>query len=143
MSYTPPSINEIRHFMQSVRTIAVVGLSPNPDRPSHRVASALQQWGYRIVPVHPALDNLLGERAYPTLTSIPFPIDLAEFFINPARLPPLVASSIALQLPGLWLQDGVIHPEAAALAQAAGLFVVMDRCLYRDLHQGLLPLRNK
>lgn len=143
MPYNPPSINEMQHFMQQVRTIAVVGLSPKPDRPSYRVATALQGWGYRIVPVHPALDTLLGERAYPNLASIPFPIDLTDFFVNPTRLPALVTDSITLKIPGLWLQEGVIHPEAAAQAQAAGLFVVMDRCLYRDLQQGLLPLRNR
>ncbi len=136
------SIDELPRLMQPVHTIAVVGLSPKPERPSYRVAAALQKWGYRIVPVHPALDQLLGERAYPNLDAIPFPVDLADVFLHPDRINPVIDACIRLGLPGVWLQDGVVNPSAAARAQAAGLWVVMDRCLYRDHVTGLIPLRN-
>ena len=130
--FANPTREEIRALLQRVRTIAVVGLSPRPQRPSHRVARALQGFGYRIVPVRPAVDTILGEPAYPDLHAVPAPIDLVDVFRAPKHVDALVDSCIELRLPALWLQDGVVRPDAARRAQAAGMTVIMDRCIYRD-----------
>jgi predicted CoA-binding protein len=135
MAHTNPSLDEICRVLKSIRTIAVVGLSPNPARPSHGVAHALQSHGYRIVPVRPLVKEVLGEPAYPDLQSIPFPVDIVDVFRAPEHVPAIVDSCIALGVPRLWLQDGVIHEEAAARARAAGIWVVMDRCIWRDYRQ--------
>lgn len=132
MTFSNPSQDSICQTLQSIHTIAVVGLSPNPDRPSFRVASALQCFGYRIVPVRPLVQEVLGEKAYADLESIPFKVDLVDVFRAPEHVPALVDSCIALGIPRLWLQDGVVHEEAAQRAQAAGITVVMDRCIWRD-----------
>ncbi len=135
MAHTNPSPEEICRVLKSIRTIAVVGLSSNPARPSHGVAQALQSHGYRIVPVRPLVKEVLGEPAYPDLQSIPFPVDIVDVFRAPEHVPAIVDSCIALGVPRLWLQDGVIHEEAAARARAAGIWVVMDRCMWRDYRQ--------
>lgn len=132
MAFTNPSPDSIRQMLQSIHTIAVIGLSPNPARPSFRVASALQRLGYRIVPVRPLVQEVLGEKAYANLESIPFKVDLADVFRAPQHVPALVDSCISLGIPRLWLQDGVVHEEAAQRAHAAGITVVMDRCISRD-----------
>ena len=130
--YQPPGLDEIRRFLQDIHTIAVVGLSPKTKRPSHQVASALQGFGYRVIPVRPAVDRVLGERAYADLEQVPQGIDLVDVFRAPEHVDAIVDSCIKLKLPAIWLQDGVINEPAAARAQQAGLFVVMDRCIYRD-----------
>lgn len=127
-----PETERIRALLQEVRSIAVVGLSPRPDRPSYQVAQAMQGFGYRIIPVRPAVDSVLGERAYPDLYALPEPVDLVNVFRNPREIAPIVDACIALKLPRLWLQDGVINEAEALRAQAAGIEVVMDRCVYRD-----------
>ena len=127
-----PGTERIRALLQDVRSIAVVGLSPRPDRPSYQVAQAMQGFGYRIIPVRPAVDRVLGERAYPDLYALPEPVDLVNVFRNPREIAPIVDAYIALRLPRLWLQDGVINEAEALRAQAAGIEVVMDRCVYRD-----------
>lgn len=127
-----PSAEELRALLKSVRRIAVVGLSPKPERPSHRVAAAMQGFGYRIVPVRPAVDTVLGETAYPDLYAVEGPIDLVNVFRAPVHVGPIVDACLALGLSALWLQDGVIAPAEAARARAAGMTVVMDRCIYRD-----------
>lgn len=127
-----PPLEAICQHLKQVRTIAVVGLSPKANRPSYGVAQALQQFGYRIIPVRPAVDEVLGEQAYPDLESVPFAIDLVDVFRAPEYVAPIVESCIKLGIPALWLQDGVINPAAALRAQASGLWVVMDRCIYRD-----------
>ena len=127
-----PAPDRIRELLHEVRTIAVVGLSPRPNRPSHQVAQAMQSFGYRIIPVRPAVDSVLGERAYPDLYALPEPVDLVNVFRNPREIAPIVDACIALKLPRLWLQDGVINEAEALRAQAAGIEVVMDRCVYRD-----------
>jgi predicted CoA-binding protein len=111
------------------KTIAVVGLSNNPARPSYGVARYLQQHGYRIIPVNPNEDAVLGEQAYPSLRDVPVPVDVVDVFRRPEHVPTVVEEAIAIGAPVLWLQQGVIHPQAAARAQAAGLAVVMDRCI--------------
>lgn len=132
-----PDTERIRALLGEIRTIAVVGLSPRPDRPSFQVAQAMQGFGYRIIPVRPAVDSVLGERAYPDLYALPprfdsGPVDLVNVFRNPREITPIVDACIALKLPRLWLQDGVINEAEALRAQAAGIEVIMNRCIYRD-----------
>ena len=135
MSFANPSPEDICRTLRAIRTIAVVGLSPKPNRPSHGVAQALQARGYRIVPVRPLVTEVLGEPAYARLEDLPFPVDIVEVFRAPQHVPAIVESCIKLDIPRLWLQDGVIHEEAALRAQAAGIWVVMDRCMGRDVSQ--------
>lgn len=130
--FSNPSREEIINLLQRCRRIAVVGLSPKPVRPSHRVASALQKFGYSIVPVRPALDEVLGEKAYPDLYAVPGHLDLVDVFRAPEHVDLIVDACIALQIPALWLQDGVVNEEAALRARSHGITVVMDRCIYRD-----------
>lgn len=127
-----PSTDEIRQFLQSIKRIAVVGLSPKAERPSYRVAAALQRFGYDIVPVRPAISEVLGQAAYPNLSAVPGQIDLVDVFRNPDEVDAIVDECIRLNLPAIWLQDGVVNEAAALRAKAAGMFVVMDRCTFRD-----------
>lgn len=119
-------------MLRNIRSIAVVGLSPNADRPSFRVAQGMQELGYRIIPVRPKITSVLGEQAYPDLASVPHKIDLVNVFRAPEHVPTLVDECITLGIRYLWLQDGVIHEEAAQRARAAGISVVMDMCIWRD-----------
>jgi predicted CoA-binding protein len=135
MNFVNPGPDEICRTLRAIRTIAVVGLSPKPNRPSFGVAQALQARGYRIVPVRPLVKEVLGEMAYAQLEDLPFPVDIVEVFRAPEHVPAIVESCIKLGIPRLWLQDGVIHEEAALRAQAAGIWVVMDRCMWRDVSQ--------
>lgn len=130
-----PTNEEISRLLQRVRRIAVVGLSPKANRPSHGVARALQEFGYTVVPVRPAVDTVLGEPAYADLYAVPGAIDLVDVFRAPQYIDPIVDACIDLKIPAIWLQDGVINDSAACRAQAAGMTVVMDRCIYRDYRQ--------
>jgi len=136
MSFQNPDTNEIRALLKRVKTIAVVGLSPKADRPSHQVSAAMQGYGYHIIPVRPAVDQVLGELCYPSLYDIPMPerIDLVDVFRAPRHVDEIVDTCIELKLPAIWLQDGVVNEAAAQRARAAGITVVMDRCVYRDYH---------
>jgi len=127
-----PSENEIKALLERVRTIAVVGLSPRADRPSYRVASNLQSFGYRIIPVRPAVEQVLGEKAYASLREVPEKVDMVDVFRAPEHVDEIVDDCIALGIKTLWLQDGVVNEPAALKARAAGITVVMDRCAYRD-----------
>ncbi|MDD3327061.1 MAG: CoA-binding protein [Zoogloea sp.] len=127
-----PTPDQIRSLLREVKTIAVVGLSPRAERPSYRVSRAMQGFGYRIVPVRPAVAEVLGEKAYARLSDIPFPVDLVDVFRNADEVGPIVDECIALGVKRLWLQDGVVNEEAAERARAAGITVVMDRCVWRD-----------
>lgn len=137
MFKNPPQ-EKITELIQSARIIAIVGLSADPSRPSHGVARALQSFGYRIIPVTPTADSVLGERAVPDLDHLQevLPIgktvDIVDVFRRPEHVAAIVEDCIRLKLPALWLQDGVIDAAAAEKAQRAGIFTVMDRCLYRD-----------
>ena len=131
-AFRNPSDAEIRALLERARVIAVVGLSPKSDRPSHGVARALQRFGYRVIPVRPAVASVLGEKAYPDLRAVPEKIDLVDVFRAPEHVDAIVDECIALAVPALWLQDGVVNEPAAARAQAAGILVVMDRCVYRE-----------
>jgi uncharacterized protein len=132
MNFSNPSQAQIYQMLHSIHTIAVVGLSANPARPSFRVAQAMQSLGFRIVPVRPLVENVLGEKAYPDLSSVPFKVDIVDVFRASKHVPAIVDECIALGLDRLWLQDGVIDEAAALRAQAAGIQVVMDRCIWRD-----------
>jgi len=109
-----------------------VGLSPNPARPSHGVARALQGFGFTVVPVRPGVREVLGEKAYARLSEVPGPIDLVDVFRNPVFVDAIVDECLQLGLKAIWLQDGVVNEPAAKRARAGGMTVVMDRCIYRD-----------
>ncbi len=133
MAFRNPSAEAIRALLLRARTIAVVGLSPDPDRPSYSVALYMQRAGYRIVPVRPAGGVLLGEKAYDRLADIPFPVDIVDVFRAPKHVAAHVAEALALAgNPAIWLQEGVIDEAAASKAQQAGRLVVMDRCLLKE-----------
>ncbi len=119
----------LRHILSVSRNIAVVGLSRNWHRPSHFAAKYMQEHGYRVIPVNPAYEEVLGERCYPSLREVPAAIDMVDCFRAPADIPPLVNDAIAVGAKVLWLQLGVINLEAARRARDAGLDVVMDRCV--------------
>ena len=136
--FTNPTPDQIRSLLQEVKRIAVVGLSPRPERPSYRVSRAMQGFGYRIVPVRPAVSEVLGETAYATLSDIPEKVDMVDVFRAGDQIDPIIDECIALGIPRLWLQDGVINEAAAERARAAGITVVMDRCVWRD-YMDLLP----
>ncbi len=125
---------DLAQILRDTTRIAVVGLSPKPERPSYQVASYLHTAGYEIIPVNPGHDQILGRRCYPNLESIPGRIDLVNIFRKPHEVPALVDSAIHLGVKVLWMQLGIIHEEAAATATAAGLVVIMNRCLKID-HQ--------
>ena len=131
-TYTHPSPEALQALLRQTKTIAVVGLSPNPSRPSHHVAAAMQGFGYRIIPVRPAVDEVLGEGAYPDLYALPHKPDLVDVFRAPEHVMPIVDACLELGIKAIWLQDGVVNEEAAQKALAAGMTVVMDRCIYRD-----------
>ena len=135
MPFSNPGTEEIRQLLREVHTIAIVGLSPNESRPSFGVARGLQRKGYRIIPVRPLVDEVLGEKAYPDLESLPDLPDIVDVFRAPGHVPAIVDSCIRLGIKRLWLQDGVVHEEAAQKAQAAGIKVVMNRCMWRDCAQ--------
>jgi len=132
MAFQNPSPEEIKDLLKRVKTIAVVGLSPKPDRPSYVVARAMQRYGYRIIPVRPATAEVLGEKCYPSLAEVPEKIDLVDVFRAADHIPALVDECLALGMPAIWIQEGIIHEAAAEKARAAGLTVVMDRCIYKD-----------
>lgn len=138
MPFENPSPAEIKALLLRVKTIAVVGLSPKPDRPSYGVSRAMQGFGYRIVPVRPAVSEVLGEKAYAKLADIPFPVDLLNVFRESAAIPGVVEECLAMGAPALWVQEGIRHDEAAERARAAGLTVVMDRCIWKD-YVALMP----
>ncbi|ADE10391.1 CoA-binding protein [Sideroxydans lithotrophicus] len=132
MNFANPSPEDICKLLREVHSVAVVGLSPNTARPSFRVAQALQSFGHRIIPVRPLVTEVLGEKAYPDLESLPELPDIVDVFRAPEHVPAIVDSCIELGIKRLWLQDGVVHEEAALRAQQAGIIVVMDRCMFRD-----------
>jgi predicted CoA-binding protein len=116
-------------LLRGAHTIAVVGLSDNPLRPSHGVAAYLQSQGYRIIPVNPEIKGSLGEKAYPSLLDVPEKIDIVDIFRRPEFVEEIVDQAIQLKIPAVWMQEEIVHEKAAQKARAAGIFVVMDRCL--------------
>ena len=134
-----PEPEELCALLKQVKTIAVVGLSPQPVRPSYRVASKMQSLGVRIIPVRPLVDSVLGEKAYATLDEVPDRIDLVNVFRSAEHMDAIVADCIRLGLKRLWVQEGIVNQPAAQRAQDAGITVVMDRCLMRDYLGHCLP----
>lgn len=133
---------QLRRILESVTTIALVGASDKPHRPSHEVMAYLQGRGYRMIPVNPKLagQTLLGETVYPDLASLPEAVDMVELFLAPERTDPVIDEAIRLQIPVIWMQIGVINEEGAARAEAAGLSVVMDHCPKKEIPRLGVPL---
>lgn len=122
----------IRDLLSKVKTIAVVGLSDSPFRPSHGVAAYLQSQGYKIIPVNPQIPEALGETSYRSLLEVPETVDLVDVFRRPEFVNEIVEQAIRLKIPAIWLQEDVINEPAAERARQAGMFVVMDRCILKE-----------
>ena len=125
-------LETIDQILTKAKTIAVVGLSDKPDRASYGVSAQMQRRGYRIVPVNPAVESVLGEKSYPTLRDIPFPVDLVNVFRLPQYVPEIVEDAIAIGAPYLWLQEGITHTEGIANAESHGILVVVDLCIFKE-----------
>jgi predicted CoA-binding protein len=122
----------IRELLQRSKTIAVVGLSNSPMRPSYGVSAYMQSRGYRIIPVNPAISEALGEKSYASLLEIPEKIDMVNIFRRPEFVEEIVDQAIQLKVPAIWMQEGVINQKAAAKAEKAGIFVLMDLCILKE-----------
>ena len=131
---------QLKRILETYRTIAVVGLSTNPDKTSYGVTEYLKRQGYRIIPVNPTADQILGEKAYPDLASIPDKVDIVQVFRRPEDVPPVVDEAIRIGAKVVWMQEGIRHDAAAQKARAAGLKVVMDLCM-RNTHRWLIGER--
>lgn len=127
-----PTADPIAELLKRATTIAVVGLSRNPLRPSHGVSAYMQSHGYRIIPVNPTIEECLGEKAYPNLLDVPEKIDIVNIFRRPEYVEQVVDQAIQLKVPAIWMQEEVIHEAAAQKARKAGIFVVMDRCILKE-----------
>ncbi|MFZ3341641.1 MAG: CoA-binding protein [Terriglobales bacterium] len=125
-------MDAIFELLLRVKTIAVVGLSDSPMRPSHGVSAYMQAQGYRIIPVNPNIAEALGETAYPSLLEVPEKIDLVDVFRRAEFVDEIVEQAIQLQIPAIWMQEDVINQGAASRARAAGMFVVMDLCILKE-----------
>ena len=128
----PVVSDQIGELLSRVKTIAVVGLSSDPMRPSFGVSQYMQRKGYRIIPVNPNESSVLGEKAYPNLSEVPEKIDLVDVFRRSEFVPEIVEETMRLRIPAVWLQEGVIDQAAAKRARDAGLTVVMDRCILKE-----------
>jgi len=125
-------MNRVAAILGEARTIAVVGLSARRFRPSHGVAEYLQRAGYRIIPVNPKIAEVLGERSYASLDEVPEPVDIVDIFRRPEHVPEIVEAAIRKGAKTIWMQEGVVHEEAARRAESAGLAVIMDRCILKE-----------
>jgi predicted CoA-binding protein len=124
---------DIEMVLTRYRTVAIVGASPNPERPSHRVADFLKKEGYRMIPVTPKAREVVGEKTYPDLATIPVPVEVVDIFRQPEEVMPIVEAAIAIGAKAVWMQEGIVNEEAAARARKAGLIVVMDHCMRKEL----------
>ncbi len=129
-----PQTDPVTELLRGAKTIAVVGLSDNPMRPSYEVSAYMQSQGYRIIPVNPQLDSCLGEKAYASLLDVAEKIDIVNIFRRPEFVEEIVDEAIQLKVPAIWMQEEVIHEKAAEKARLAGIFVVMDRCILKEHH---------
>jgi predicted CoA-binding protein len=127
-----PQIDPIAELLRRAKTIAVVGLSSDPMRPSYGVTAYMQSHGYRIIPVNPQIESCLGEKAYASLLDVPEKIDIVNIFRLPEFVEEIVDQAIQLKVPAVWMQEDVVHEDAADKARRAGIFVVMDRCILKD-----------
>ncbi|HDM10378.1 MAG TPA: CoA-binding protein [Desulfobacteraceae bacterium] len=134
--YNPPS-EEILEILRKVKKIAIVGLSPKENRDSNKVARYLMKQGYEIIPVNPGQRQILGQTCYKSLSDIPFDVDMADLFLNPKRVPPVVGQAIDKGIPIIWMQLGVVHNEAARKAMEAGIQVIMNKCVKME-HQAMV-----
>ncbi len=125
-------VARIKAVLRDNTIVAVVGLSPKPSRPSHQVAAYLQQAGYRIIPVNPGRREILGQPCYPDLRAIPGRVEVVDIFRRPELVEPVVRDAIAIHARVVWMQEGIVNEQAAALAEKAGLTVIMDRCMKMD-----------
>lgn len=130
-----PGPDVIEEIFRKATTIAVVGLSSNPDRPSYEVAAYLQAQGYKIIPVNPGEKEILGEKSYPDLISIGHPVDVVDVFRRGEATPPIVEEAIKIGAKYIWLQQGVVSEESCRLARRAGKVIVMDKCMLREHKQ--------
>lgn len=126
------SNDSITQLLRESKIIAVVGLSDSPLRPSYGVAAYMQSHGYRIIPVNPTIKGALGERAVPSLSAVKEKIDIVDVFRRPELVPEVVEEAIRLKVPAIWMQEGVVHEQAAERARKAGIQVVMDRCILKE-----------
>lgn len=124
--------DRITQLLQSAKTIAVVGLTDTPMRPSYGVSHYMQSQGYRIIPVNPNIQEWMGEKAYPSLLDVPEKIDIVDVFRRSDAVPEVVEHAIQIKAPAIWMQEGVVHAEAAEKARQAGIFVVMDKCILKE-----------
>ena len=124
-----PKSDPIAELLKRAKTIAVVGLSNSPLRPSHGVSAYMQTQGYRIIPINPNIDEALGEKAYARLEDVREKIDIVNIFRRPEYVEPIVNSAIQLKIPAIWMQETVVNEKAAQKARAAGMFVIMDACI--------------
>ena len=129
---TVPQSDPIGDLLRRAKTIAVVGLSRNPMRPSHGVSAYMQSHGYHIIPVNPHIEECLGEKAYASLLDVPEKIDIVDVFRRPEFVEEVVDQAIQLKVPAVWMQEDVVHEKAAEKARKAGIFVVMDRCILKE-----------
>jgi hypothetical protein len=129
-----PETDPIRDLLQRSKTIAVVGLSDSPMRPSYGVSAYMQSHGYKIIPVNPLINESLGEKAYPSLREVPEKIDIVNIFRRPEYVEAIVDQAIELKVPAVWMQEGVINQKAAEKAEKVGIFVAMDLCVLKE-HQ--------
>lgn len=127
--------DQIADLLKSAKTIAVVGLSDSPLRPSHGVSAYMQSQGYRIIPVNPQITDALGEPSYASLLEVPEKIDIVDVFRRSEYVDEVVEQAIRLKIPAIWLQEGVVNESAAEKARRAGIFVVMDRCILKEHRQ--------
>jgi uncharacterized protein len=127
-----PDSDPIADLLKRSRTIAVVGLSNSPMRPSHGVSAYMQTQGYRIIPVNPTIHGSLGERSYASLLEVPEKIDIVNIFRRPEYVEEIVDQAIRLKIPAIWMQESVIHERAAEKARRSGVFVIMDRCILKE-----------
>jgi predicted CoA-binding protein len=127
-----PQPDLVAGLLRKSRTIAVVGLSCSPLRPSYGVSAYMQTHGYRIIPVNPQIEECLGEKAYASLLEVPDKIDIVNIFRRPEFVEAVVDQAIQLRVPAIWMQEDVIHEKAAEKARKAGIFVVMDRCILKE-----------
>ncbi len=129
MPFENPDLDQIKQILKLPKTIAVVGLSDKSDRTSYMVSEAMQKMGYRIIPVNPNAEHILGEKCYPALTSIEEPIDIVNVFRRSETIVPIAEETVQIKAKVLWLQQGIVNEEAADIAAKAGIEVIMDRCI--------------
>lgn len=132
VTYSMPSDEALVTLFKRIKSIAVVGLSPKPDRPSHRVAKQMQQFGFDIIPIRPAVKEVLGVKAYASLSELPFEVDLVNVFRASKFVAELTEQCIDKNVSALWLQEGVIDVDSANRACAHNIFTVMDKCIYKE-----------